>query len=124
MYGMSTAVALVTVASLSVFFFTVTPPTELYPLSLHDALPIYENVAGPMLREVQARVAWRGGKRVSQWRDVPGRGHRSEEHTSELQSRVDLVCRLLLEKKHNGHGVRGTGTDRDADAEERQERDP
>ena len=37
----------------------------------------HENVAGPMLREVQARVAWRGGKRVSQWRDVPGRGRRA-----------------------------------------------
>src|SRR5215471_9145317 len=68
------------------FFFNDTATTEIYTLSLHDALPIRLHRAG---REgVDAHAL--GG--------VVGR-HRSEEHTSELQSRRDLVCRLLLEKK-------------------------
>src|SRR5471032_3706761 len=66
------------------FFFNDTATTEIYTLSLHDALPI-----------------WRRG-RLRQ--PLPGRGpdaHRREigKHTSELQSHHDLVCRLLLEKK-------------------------
>src|SRR5439155_21770264 len=75
------------------FFFTATPPTEIYTLSLHDALPISENAARRLVR---------GG-----WH--PARQHgedRSEEHTSELQSRGHLVCRLLLEKKKTGYGRR------------------
>src|ERR1041385_9536517 len=66
-----------------VFFFNDTATTEIYTLSLHDALPI----CGP-----------RGGDRSSRWRG-PDACPRSEEHTSELQSRLHLVCRLLLEKK-------------------------
>src|SRR5437763_16797967 len=73
-----------------VFFFTDTPPTEIYTLSLHDALPIYRSQ-----RKGQARHAGLG-EAVR----VGGRG-RSEEHTSELQSPMYLVCRLLLEKKKN-----------------------
>src|SRR2546421_5674380 len=82
------------------FFFNDTATTEIYTLSLHDALPICGKAAdhhGGRSR----RVNRSGG---TQWPDVDGRSHvclhrRSEEHTSELQSRSDLVCRLLLEKK-------------------------
>src|SRR5438067_5991112 len=80
-------------AVLSFFFFNDTATTEIYTLSLHDALPIF--LGG--FREVEAQV-------VQLLRPQPGclrqlGQHRSEEHTSELQSRFDLVCRLLLEKK-------------------------
>src|SRR2546421_9118267 len=76
------------------FFFNDTATTEIYTLSLHDALPILYRVklegdhAGHI---VQAHVADRIDRNFV----------RSEEHTSELQSRSDLVCRLLLEKKKN-----------------------
>src|SRR6266496_6610500 len=65
------------------FFFNDTATTEIYTLSLHDALPIW--------------ARWR----CSAWWCSACRccASRSEEHTSELQSRRDLVCRLLLEKK-------------------------
>src|SRR6202021_4206852 len=69
------------------FFFNDTATTEIYTLSLHDALPISERCdhQGPGARDA---------------RGIPlDRAHRSEEHTSELQSRQYLVCRLLLEKK-------------------------
>src|SRR5256885_15586192 len=69
------------------FFFNDTATTEIYTLSLHDALPICQG------NRVQA--AGRG----CQARRHPGLQHRSEEHTSELQSPCNLVCRLLLEKK-------------------------
>src|SRR6266536_2621606 len=68
------------------FFFNDTATTEIYTLSLHDALPI----ADREVYDVQ-----KVGPTVLHF----VRGDRSEEHTSELQSRVDLVCRLLLEKK-------------------------
>src|SRR5438067_9164986 len=68
------------------FFFNDTATTEIYTLSLHDALPIYT-----------AADATPGGP--ARDRGSHGRERRSEEHTSELQSRFDLVCRLLLEKK-------------------------
>src|SRR5437870_6630617 len=71
----------------SVFFFNDTATTEIYTLSLHDALPI--------LRGCARRDRTVG----SDERDRRGRTRRSEEHTSELQSRGHLVCRLLLEKK-------------------------
>src|SRR6478752_10752345 len=67
------------------FFFNDTATTEIYTLSLHDALPISR-----LLQRNRHRPA---GRRAEQ-PDV-----RSEEHTSELQSRLHLVCRLLLEKK-------------------------
>src|SRR2546425_3773405 len=82
------------------FFFNDTATTEIYTLSLHDALPIFgkdlarqHGVVDPLARE-----------RIDQPRRVPRQGpavslQRSEEHTSELQSLAYLVCRLLLEKK-------------------------
>src|SRR6266480_7873793 len=76
------------------FFFNDTATTEIYTLSLHDALPIFE------LAEQPARQP--GDRRPGVGRGVEGgRPRRSEEHTSELQSHVNLVCRLLLEKKNN-----------------------
>src|ERR1039457_33568 len=68
------------------FFFNDTATTEIYTLSLHDALPICR------CRHAAAPLAWRG-------RRTPRDARRSEEHTSELQSPCNLVCRLLLEKK-------------------------
>src|SRR3989442_15514261 len=85
------------------FFFNDTATTEIYTLSLHDALPISTGT----FREGH-RLSLRGGRRArgSSVRGsgpragTPrGRKSRSEEHTSELQSRPHLVCRLLLEKK-------------------------
>src|SRR2546422_11187559 len=71
------------------FFFNDTATTEIYTLSLHDALPISRAPRRPR----QPRKP----PRPCRW--SPGRTLRSEEHTSELQSRLHLVCRLLLEKK-------------------------
>src|SRR5437667_4183544 len=70
------------------FFLNVTPSTDIYTLSLHDALPIL----GPASDRFQERL-------VDGYTERPGQWTRSEEHTSELQSHHDLVCRLLLEKK-------------------------
>src|SRR5690554_7676706 len=85
------------------FFFSDTATTEIYTLSLHDALPIYPT------REPRRSGEPGPGRRPPRWceRPLPHRG-RSEEHTSELQSRPHLVCRLLLEKKkprRHGHSV-------------------
>src|SRR5690349_22909780 len=79
------------------FFFNDTPTTEIYTLSLHDALPIF---ADRLLARGLAALALLPGELLVL---VPADLlERSEEHTSELQSRRDLVCRLLLEKKkHN-----------------------
>src|SRR5947209_9164897 len=85
------------------FFFTDTAPTEIYTLSLHDALPISRQRARPRRgRDHRWRV--RRDQQVARRRRAhapAGVDHRrrSEEHTSELQSRQYLVCRLLLEKK-------------------------
>src|SRR2546429_1799062 len=79
-----------------VFFFNDTAPTEIYTLSLHDALPIFR----PLRQGGQPRVAERRPQPPHLLRAAPGeQAQRSEEHTSELQSRLHLVCRLLLEKK-------------------------
>src|SRR5437763_12399057 len=83
-------------ASSRVFFFTVTTPPKIYTLSLHDALPI-SHLVGPLDPHPPQQV------RVD---PVPAAGGtqpglRSEEHTSELQSPMYLVCRLLLEKKNS-----------------------
>src|SRR3712207_7178466 len=106
------------------FFFNDTATTEIYTLSLHDALPIFRRdrplrradprlhhllrqprLLLPVLRGRRARAE---GRRARHLRVHPGRHGRrllgdlrSEEHTSELQSRQYLVCRLLLEKKKN-----------------------
>src|SRR6201747_3334424 len=69
------------------FFFNDTATTEIYTLSLHDALPIY----ALSLRTCSPLSGAPHGRNHDQ--------SRSEEHTSELQSHVNLVCRLLLEKK-------------------------
>src|SRR5687767_15331349 len=82
------------------FFFNDTATTEIYTLSLHDALPIYEPARGREPTEGPSEPSGddrRGlGVRLG---EVQGRVGRSEEHTSELQSLAYLVCRLLLEKK-------------------------
>src|SRR5256885_5432734 len=93
------------------FFFNDTATTEIYTLSLHDALPIFAviDVAGKRDVAVVDRVRI-GQLKVSKVGVVNGGGadrgggdgrggHRSEEHTSELQSPCNIVCRLLLEKK-------------------------
>src|SRR5438874_10732297 len=79
---------------LLLFFFNDTATTEIYTLSLHDALPISIWPDWPMTRSKHSRLPDRIWS--SSW---VRRFRRSEEHTSELQSRRDLVCRLLLEKK-------------------------
>src|SRR5690554_7448594 len=79
------------------FFFNDTATTEIYTLSLHDALPISGTPRSPVARS--ARCGRRPCPRRRARRPGHGRGPRSEEHTSELQSRPHLVCRLLLEKK-------------------------
>src|SRR3712207_8185266 len=88
---------------LVVFFFNDTATTEIYTLSLHDALPIsggdheqgIEHAADEGDQGRQGQGGARGAKRHQDAEEA----HRSEEHTSELQSRQYLVCRLLLEKK-------------------------
>src|SRR5438067_11522892 len=101
-----------------IFFFLFliyTATTDIYTLSLHDALPIFERLPGPQdrahgqllhphrraldhdLPRLGPDVDSREQHRPDHW--VGQRLGRSEEHTSELQSRFDLVCRLLLEKK-------------------------
>src|SRR5436853_6644452 len=77
------------------FFFNDTATTEIYTLSLHDALPIFKDGAW---REVGDRIM--PGKEPVRFFEMNlKRVGRSEEHTSELQSLRHLVCRLLLEKK-------------------------
>src|SRR5258707_11756768 len=81
-----------------VFFFNDTATTEIYTLSLHDALPI---LPGGIGRARRMRRPAGSGHRVDGCRAGPQFVFgRSEEHTSELQSRQYLVCRLLLEKKN------------------------
>src|SRR5205807_8696643 len=104
-------------------FFIAPSPPAIFPLSLHDALPIFARPVGELRTRVSTRPAryrlHRGperGDRVSlgggPHRSITGLGFRtgppsshrdccrSEEHTSELQSPCNLVCRLLLEKKN------------------------
>src|SRR5205823_13889658 len=97
---------------LPLFFFNAPAPTEIYTLSLHDALPICRRLrpqgflparSGPPLRRADrlAHEVRRRGVQPAQSREnaEAAEGGRSEEHTSELQSLAYLVCRLLLEKK-------------------------
>src|SRR3712207_9069412 len=102
------------------FFFNDTATTEIYTLSLHDALPISPGkrsgkALGLAVFDGNTAVAMvgagRGARVVPQFQAEQQSGavvcvysvERSEEHTSELQSRQYLVCRLLLEKKTTGH---------------------
>src|SRR5438132_14070135 len=81
---------------LSIFFFFNDPPTtEIYTLSLHDALPISARNRRRYRRSRSATESARASPATRHWPPAA----RSEEHTSELQSHSDLVCRLLLEKK-------------------------
>src|SRR5438874_6710943 len=75
-----------------------TKATEIYTLSLHDALPILRQGGVLQSRRVREGPHRRGDDRGGGARRAP-QSSRSEEHTSELQSRRELVCRLLLEKK-------------------------
>src|SRR3712207_7672983 len=98
------------------FFFNDTATTEIYTLSLHDALPICHPRAHaltpPVFSDAAPRHRAAGHRRHRRGGALGGApasgcaGGRSEEHTSELQSRQYLVCRLLLEKKKINH----TGT--------------
>src|SRR5256714_8894839 len=92
------------------FFFNDTATTEIYTLSLHDALPIYDfrtrvNAAVEHLEEAFAlwrqHIEERAQGLKGAWKTRRRSRSRSEEHTSELQSLAYLVCRLLLEKKKN-----------------------
>src|SRR5712675_3485313 len=80
----------------AVFFFNDTATTEIYTLSLHDALPISAAPAGAKTPRSPKACLCFAGASASAPLFLPTR---SEEHTSELQSRLHLVCRLLLEKK-------------------------
>src|SRR2546425_6222497 len=80
------------------FFFNDTATTEIYTLSLHDALPI---LPSPRARADTPRSRPSTGAPCPATWGRRGRVPRSEEHTSELQSLAYLVCRLLLEKKKN-----------------------
>src|SRR3989449_4051514 len=87
----------------SFFFFNDTATTEIYTLSLHDALPILlkpygVSIASDMVYDLASNVQVGIPAQFGQVR--------SEEHTSELQSRLHLVCRLLLEKKKPQRFVR------------------
>src|SRR5690606_41826263 len=92
------------------FYFNATATSESYTLSLHDALPIYEirvflsasetHNQKNVNRGVEASLeGFEEVMRIANDAGIPVEGARSEEHTSELQSRENLVCRLLLEKK-------------------------
>src|SRR3712207_8761484 len=92
------------------FFFNDTATTEIYTLSLHDALPISHRSGDARVRDERGRTGvvrrpWRARNPPAVARE-DGAAHdgaagpRSEEHTSELQSRQYFVCRLLLEKKN------------------------
>src|SRR2546425_6791018 len=80
------------------FFFNDTATTEIYTLSLHDALPISPPPSRPARSSVPAPAVHPASRPTAHGCPAP-REHRSEEHTSELQSLAYLVCRLLLEKK-------------------------
>src|SRR3712207_9251316 len=97
---------------ISFFFFNDTATTEIYTLSLHDALPIFEVFGPSLIRNgefFEMRFRIRATETIGEpviavddavWEDLTVNTLiRSEEHTSELQSRQYLVCRLLLEKK-------------------------
>src|SRR5436309_6672095 len=83
------------------FFFNDTATTEIYTLSLHDALPIWQviKILVEIDRFLNAVLIDVLPEITVPIKQTNRHGYRSEEHTSELQSRENLVCRLLLEKK-------------------------
>src|SRR2546426_12604270 len=81
------------------FFFNDTATTEIYTLSLHDALPISHAKCTAGYRATKACKSWGEFAMTPSARRKARPSRRSEEHTSELQSPCNLVCRLLLEKK-------------------------
>src|SRR5256885_11341998 len=87
------------VPTLFFFFFNDTATTEIYTLSLHDALPISSPAQSIVTRGPTRIPRSAGCSAASTRRRSSTRPARSEEHTSELQSPCNLVCRLLLEKK-------------------------
>src|SRR5436853_3179505 len=105
-HSFTTRLSYVVCSFLFFFFFNDTATTEIYTLSLHDALPISS------CRRTARGLPGRASAAASATEALP----RSEEHTSELQSLRHLVCRLLLEKKKNtsqlhktsGHATRHT----------------
>src|SRR2546422_4405453 len=88
----------------SFFFFNDTATTEIYTLSLHDALPISCAAVEHELDELSIRLDDVRARRANLGEASVSASDRSEEHTSELQSRLHLVCRLLLEKKKHRTG--------------------
>src|SRR3712207_7937313 len=93
-----------------IFFFNDTATTEIYTLSLHDALPISVVVNAPVTSKYHGRPSASAAMKLTSTPAprsfelrcvIRNPASRSEEHTSELQSRQYLVCRLLLEKKKN-----------------------
>src|SRR5260370_19433254 len=99
-----------TLTTIPFFFFNDTATTEIYTLSLHDALPIYRPFAtvlpgpgyqspAPVDRQIAAFLARLPTLSGPTEAEVAAVAKRSEEHTSELQSHLNLVCRLLLAKQ-------------------------
>src|SRR5438034_1600395 len=83
-----------------IFFFNDPPTTDIYTLSLHDALPISSPSSGSTAAPSRStQTTSKHGRERAESRPKRMERLRSEEHTSELQSHSDLVCRLLLEKK-------------------------
>src|SRR5687768_18551061 len=105
---MSVSIIMLCLVSLT-FFFRDTATPEIYTLSLHAALPILaahgvDVRAAPGRREGERqRVLGEAVDRLHRLAAEAAGRERSEEHTSELQSRLHLVCRLLLEKKKNNY---------------------
>src|SRR2546430_9643270 len=89
----------ITYSLVTFFFFNDTATTEIYTLSLHDALPICQSLGCQTGVWLLPTPETRALRRVR--RSLVLHHQRSEEHTSELQSQSNLVCRLLLEKKKN-----------------------
>src|SRR5256885_7774660 len=87
------------------FFFNDTATTEIYTLSLHDALPISTAAGFHCRGDNRPRTS---ADRARGSPDHPPPARRSEEHTSELQSPCNIVCRLLLEKKKNNQAIAHT----------------
>src|SRR2546430_17618465 len=85
------------------FFFNDTATTEIYTLSLHDALPICLDISGGGITFHARKYVYDANLLTLTGIHLAGVSSRSEEHTSELQSQSNLVCRLLLEKKKTKH---------------------